>query len=93
MGVFKFFDELWRVMKVDGEVAIATPHGNSQGFLQDPSHINAMNENSFFYFTPGHKLYGIYRPKPWKIKGGARFWAPNANIEIVMVKLPEDTDG
>lgn len=83
-GFIKFMDEVWRVLKPGGEFAIVTPHGSSQGFLQDPTHCNACNENTFYYFTPDHPLYNFYKPKPWSVK--ARFWSPAGNIEIALVK-------
>ena len=83
-GFLKFMDEVWRVLKPGGEFAIVTPHGSSQGYLQDPTHCNPCNENTFFYFTPDHQLYNFYKPKPWSVK--ARFWSPAGSIEIALVK-------
>lgn len=85
----KFMDEVWRVMKVGGEFAIAVPHGRSDGFLQDPSHCNAINEARWAYFDPFEPntqglLWNIYKPKPWRIKHLT--WSPDANIEVVLVK-------
>ena len=84
MGFVRFMNEVWRVMKPGGEFAITTPHGWSAGYLQDPTHCNPCNENTFFYFVHGHPLYGFYQPKPWTIKYLS--WAYEANIEIVLVK-------
>lgn len=85
----RFMNEVWRVMKVGGEFAIAVPHGRSDGFLQDPSHCNAINEARWAYFDPFEPntqgiLWGIYKPKPWRIKHLT--WSPDANIEVVLVK-------
>jgi hypothetical protein len=92
-GFIKFMDEIWRVMKYDGQLAIATPHGASPGYLQDPTHCNPCNENTWAYFDPleprtGGQLYKIYKPKPWKIK--FLNWDPSGNIEVVLVKRRED---
>jgi len=92
-GFMRFMDEVWRVMKFDGEFAISTPHGSSQGFLQDPTHCNSLNETTWAYFDPLEPntrggLYRIYKPKPWRIKHLS--WSPAANIEVVMVKRRED---
>lgn len=92
MPVFiRFMNEVWRVMKVGGEFAIATPHGYSSGYLQDPTHCNPCNEATWAYFDPeepntGGLLYRIYFPSPWKISYIA--WEPSANIEVVLVKRP-----
>jgi hypothetical protein len=88
-----FMDEVWRVMKFDGEFAIACPHGSSQGYLQDPTHCNQVNEVTWAYFDPlepntGGQLYRIYKPKPWRIKFLS--WSPAANMEVVLVKRRED---
>ncbi len=85
-GFINFMDEVWRVLKDGGEFGIATPHGSSQGFLQDPTHCNPCNEATWAYFAPSHPsgLYGIYKPKPWTIK--FLEWSPAANMEVVMVK-------
>lgn len=89
----RFMDEVWRVLKPDGEFAIACPHGYSPGFLQDPTHTNEVSEATFAYFDPlepntGGMLYRIYRPKPWRIKYIS--WSPAANIEVVLAKRRED---
>lgn len=86
-----FMDEVWRILKVGGEFAISVPHGSSQGYLQDPTHCNAMNESRWAYFDPeeqytGGLLWRIYRPLPWKIK--FLTWDPSANMEVVLIKRP-----
>jgi SAM-dependent methyltransferase len=85
-GFINFMDEVWRVLKDGAEFAIATPHGSSQGFLQDPTHCNPCNEATWAYFVPEHPsgLYNIYQPRPWRIK--YLTWSPAANIEVIMVK-------
>lgn len=89
----EWMNELWRVCRVDAEVAMSLPHGSSQGYLQDPTHCNPCNEATWAYFDPEHVsgLYNIYRPKPWYLK--YINWAPNANIEVILVKRKEVVDG
>lgn len=77
-------DELWRIMKFDGQALIVVPHGSSFGYMQDPTHQNSCNEATWAYFDPAHPsgLWGVYHPKPWKI---ARLHSsPLHNIEVVL---------
>jgi len=93
-GIFlRFMDEVWRVLKPDGQFAIMLPHGYSPGQMQDPSHINSSNEATWAYFDPlepktGGHLYRIYRPKPWELV--KMYWEPNANMEILLRKRRDD---
>lgn len=89
-GFLRWMDEAWRILKVGGELAIACPHGSSQGYLQDPSHCNPCNEATWAYFDPSTALYTIYRPKPWSVK--MLNWNPITNIEVVLVKSVEEED-
>lgn len=89
----RWMDEVWRIMKYDGQLAIATPHGYSPGYLQDPTHCNPCNETTWAYFDPLEPrtqglLYRIYKPKPWKIE--VLNWSPAANIEVLLRKRRED---
>lgn len=85
-GFIKFMDEVWRILKVDGEFGIAAPYGVNENYVQDPTHCNPVNHATFWYFDPLHesKYYNIYHPKPWKIKES--IWHSNGNIEEVLVK-------
>ena len=89
-GFLRFMDELWRVMRVDGEVAISCPHANSAGFAQDPTHCNMVNERTWGYFDPEepNQMWRVYQPQPWRIK--VLTWNPSTNIEVVLVKRGED---
>jgi SAM-dependent methyltransferase len=76
-------DEMWRVMRWDGQVLIAVPHGDSYGFRQDPTHIGMFNESTFSYFDPAAGgLWGIYKPKPWLIR--RMHSSPYHNMEVVL---------
>ncbi len=92
-GFLRWMDEVWRIMAPEGELAIATPHGSSQGYLQDPTHCNPCNEATWAYFDPqepyaGGALWRIYEPKPWRIK--FLNWSPAANVEVILVKRKRD---
>jgi SAM-dependent methyltransferase len=93
-GVFlRFMDEVWRVLKVDGQFAIAVPYWLSQGFAQDPTHCNPCNENTWAYFDPERfegGLYDIYRPKPWQIEHLT--WQVHANMEVVLRKRADEEE-
>ena len=88
----RFMDEVWRVLQYDGEFGMVFPYAGSPGFYQDPTHINNINENTWEYFDPLGKsqgmLYGIYRPKPWKIK--SCHYAKGGNMEVVLIKRRMD---
>ena len=69
------------------------PYGSSNGFMQDPTHINMRNETTWWYFDPLEPesqggLYRIYKPKPWKIKLNAH--TISGNMEVVLIKRKED---
>jgi hypothetical protein len=88
-----FMNELWRVMKPDGRVMIATPYGGGPAYLQDPTHINPCSEHTWCYFDPldpktQGKLYHVYKPKPWRID--FRAFTRTGNMEVVLVKRRDD---
>jgi hypothetical protein len=74
-GFMRFMDEAWRILKPGGQSQHIFPFAGSQGYWQDPTHINAINHITMAYFDPMAKdsagnlyhLYTIYRPKPWKL--------------------------
>lgn len=83
-----FMNEVWRIMKPGARFAVAVPYAGSPGYWQDPTHCNGINEVTFHYFDPLSRtgLYGIYRPKPWKIVEGALTWSANGNLEVILEK-------
>ena len=89
----RFMDEIWRLLKPDGQFMIVLPYGGSLGYWQDPTHVNGINEVTFAYFDPLEKnsqgmLYRMYHPKPWKIEYST--WAQSGNIEVVLQKRKND---
>ena len=88
-----FFNELWRIIKPNGQLALSTPYAGSPGFWQDPTHCNGFSEVTFLYFDPKSPLYGIYKPKPWKIDKGFPVWQNTGNLEVMMRKMSiEDSE-
>lgn len=91
-GVFiKVMDEIWRIMKPQGQFAFVVPYGESAGYIQDPTHCNPINETTMHYFDPdpehnniGMSLYAFYRPKPWKII--KQYYNPQGNLEVLLEK-------
>ncbi len=82
--VIDFMNELWRLLKVGGQLAISAPYARSEGFIQDPTHCTMITEKTWFYFDAEHPMYDQYKPKPWKIEHIA--YKPNGNIEAILSK-------
>jgi len=79
-----FMNEIHRVLKPNGQLALSMPYGWSKGFIQDPTHCNPTNEVTWQYFDPNYPLYEIYRPNPWKIEKGFPQYQANGNMEVLM---------
>lgn len=70
---FRWWDELWRVMQVEGIVYVSGPYGGdeSQGWLSDPTHRTRVVEASFEWLDPQFPWYAVHKdlgrptPKPW----------------------------
>lgn len=87
----RFMDEVWRILKPNGQFMMAFPYAGSSGFWQDPTHINGINEATWAYFDPlyaGGHLYKIYQPKPWKVLMSD--WHMTGNMEVVLEKRKDD---
>lgn len=89
-GFIKWMDEVWRITKYDGQFLISCPYAGSPGYWADPTHINGCTQHTWRYFDPLAKddLYGIYRPKPWRIKHC--YWNPEGVMEVLLEKRRED---
>jgi SAM-dependent methyltransferase len=95
-GFVRFMDEIWRVLKPDGQLIASFPNAGSWGYWQDPTHINPTSHVTLAYFDPLAKdssgnfynLYSIYRPKPWKMV--RCFYDTNGFVEIALEKRKID---
>jgi len=89
-GIFiSFMNEVWRILKPEGEFLIGAPYATSVGMFRDPTHVNFINEETWSYFDPEDQLYhgglyNIYSPLPFRIK--INTWHSTGNIECVLVK-------
>jgi len=96
-GFIRFMDEVWRITKVGGKFMMSHPYAGSPGYWQDPTHINPINQATYAYFDPFAKepvsgqfygLYGIYRPKPWKLVSCS--YTTYGNMEVLLEKRDID---
>lgn len=85
-----FMNELWRIMKYDGQLALSTPYAGSTGYWQDPTHCNGINEATFQYFDPRFSLFDVYKPSPWRVEVGYPCWQVTGNLEILMRKVKDE---
>ena len=90
LGIFKFMDEIWRVLKPDCALMLSTPFAGSPMSYADPAHLTSFVAESWLYFDPLHQsgLYKVYKPKPWKIK--ACTFQVSGTMEVMMEKRRED---
>jgi SAM-dependent methyltransferase len=72
----RWMEECWRILKPDGQLAIATPYGGSSLYWQDPTHVNGCTDKTWLYFAPAHPTdaYSFYEPAP--------FWIEHNNFLI-----------
>ena len=85
-GFIKFMDECWRVLKIGGQMMIATPYAGSEGYWSDPTHCNPCTVQTWGYFDPENtgNLYEVYKPKPWRVV--QCFFQSNGNMEVLLQK-------
>ena len=96
-GFVRFLDEVWRVLKDDGQLIAVFPYAGSPPYYQDPTHICPISHVTLSYFDPLAKdpdgnlygLYNVYRPKPWKIV--KCFYNPVGMIEVALEKRRIDS--
>jgi hypothetical protein len=83
----RLMDEVWRVTRMGGKFHFVVPYGTSDGYQQDPTHVNPITETTLEYFDPykASGLWHFYRPKPWSIELSA--WQSNGFLEVLLKKI------
>ena len=89
-GFIKWMDEVWRVLKVGGQMRLVTPYGVNTAFLSDPCAVNPCTPQTFYFFDPLNPigLYKKYKPKPWKVE--EVYWKPDGLMEVLLSKRAQD---
>lgn len=82
--IFRVFNELHRILKRDGQLAVSMPYAGSAAYWGDPSHCTGFNERSFCYLNPEHPVFDQKKVKPWAIEKGNPVYQLNGNIECVL---------
>ena len=62
-------NEIWRVLKSNGEIFISVPSTDGRGAFQDPTHVSYWNYNSFFYYSVNHQKYFMLARKQYGFHG------------------------
>lgn len=65
-------NDFYRVLAPGGWVISGTPSSDGRGAFQDPTHVNFMNENSFWYYT--NREHAKYVPAIRCRFQGVRVW-------------------
>lgn len=50
-GLFRFMEEVYRILKPKGKIRIITPYYTSIRAIQDPTHVRMIGEMTFMYFN------------------------------------------
>lgn len=70
-------NEIYRVLAPNGWLLTATPSCNTKAGWQDPTHVNPINTNTFWYFT--NKEYSKYVPEISCRFQDTRIWETNVD--------------
>lgn len=83
-----FMDEIWRIMRPDGQLLLSAPYYQSIGACQDPTHYTCPTEGTFTYFDKDEPMYQVYKPRPWKVVANDYRW--NGNLEVIMEAVKDE---
>lgn len=56
---FSFWEECWRVLKIDGKMTVTCPHGDGVWAWGDPGHIRAIYPETFFFICADNYLQAL----------------------------------
>lgn len=89
-GFVNWMNEIWRVLKPDGQLMMSMPYGVSPGYIQDPTHCNPCNEFTWAYFDPLHDsgFWKFYKARPFRILSCA--FEQAGFMEVALEKRRED---
>jgi ubiquinone/menaquinone biosynthesis C-methylase UbiE len=79
--LIKFMDEVWRICKPGAPVTIIAPYYSSIWAWRDPTHVRAISEETFLYFT-----------KTFRETHGLAHMPIKSNYEILEVIFALDND-
>ena len=104
---FAVMDELWRIIRHDGQLLLSCPYAGSYLEAAHPAHYMCPNEATFQFFDPDFMLWhscSYKKPLPWKIVRSV--FSLNGCIEMILeprkdkkgkpvipAKLPEQKKG
>jgi len=82
---FAVMDELWRIVRHDGQLLLSCPYAGSFLEAAHPAHYMCPNEAAFQFFDPDFQLWhscSYKKPLPWKIVRSV--FSLNGCIEVIL---------
>ena len=86
--MIEFMNELWRITQPNGQLYFVMPYSVNDLYVQDPTHCNPCNENTWKYFDPRYEHYQFYTPKPWLLDPAPR-WQASGLMEVIFRKATD----
>lgn len=72
LDIQQWLDECWRILKPGGELHLRLPAWDNPTSYRDPTHQKVFQEESFYYWQPGHALHENYGK--FYFAESARWW-------------------
>jgi len=73
-GWWRFFDELYRVMKKDATAQFVHPYAMSVRAFWDPTHVRFIHETTWYYLN-----------REWRVANGLDHYPVECNFEVVTI--------